>query len=239
MSRGATATDIRLRDRLLLIRYPFFRLRTLHIRATAEVTPNVPEHYPATSSTVILPLSNMAPIAKPEARMVRPTPMPVHTSEAARVRRIQEAVGGPTALSTLSDPSAVRAAVILALAHEQTVPEEYARIARGDLTASERRIVRTVTNRGAAVRSRLRQRRELHRLRAELRAKDERVRALENALRDAMAAGLVLPGHLQLYPESTPVSSPPAIVPQQTTTTATTASTSDSLLLDHLISSFS
>lgn len=208
----------------------------------------------------------MAPIAKSEARMVRPTPLPVHmTTEAARVRRIQEAVGGPTALSALADPSAVRAAVILALAHEQTAPDEYARIARGDLTATERRIVRTVTNRGAAVRSRLRQRRELHRLRAELRAKDERVRALESALRDAMAAGLVLPGHLQLYPESS-AGSPTSLSPsihhhqqhqhypittlqqhhqqeQQSSTTAgtttTTTANSDSLLLDNLISSFS
>ena len=103
-----------------------------------------------------------------------------HAREAEWVRRIHRAVGGPAKLSTYDDPAAVREVVLVALAEE--IPHEAQRIARGDLSPFERRVVRTVTNRGAAVRSRMRQRRELARLRDELRRKDERIAKLEAAL---------------------------------------------------------
>lgn len=103
-------------------------------------------------------------------------------SEEELVRRIHRAVGGPSKLSTYDDPAAVRQVVILALAAEQSDTTEGERITKGDLTVFERRVVRTVTNRGAAVRSRMRQRKELARLRDELRRKDLRLKQLEAAL---------------------------------------------------------
>ncbi len=112
--------------------------------------------------------------------MPRAPPKPLPPDEAALVRRLQHAVRD----STLSEPAAVRASVVRELAALQRTPSEARRIARGELNTTERRVVRTVTNRGAAVRSRLRQRRELQRLRSELREKDERVRTLEAALRN-------------------------------------------------------
>lgn len=102
--------------------------------------------------------------------------------EAELICRIHRAVGGPAKLSTYDDPAAVRQVVLDALAAEYTSGVDVARVRRGDLTAFERRVVRTVTNRGAAVRSRMRQRRELARLRDELRTKDERIAKLEAAL---------------------------------------------------------
>lgn len=120
--------------------------------------------------------------------------------ETEMVRRIHRKVGGPARLSTLDDPAAVRAVVIAALAADAGDPAAARRVAAGDLSALERRVVRTVTNRGAAVRSRMRQRRELARLRAELRDRDARLARVEAAL-DALtasvararAAGLPLP----------------------------------------------
>lgn len=99
------------------------------------------------------------------------------------VRRIHQKVGGPTKLSTYDDPACVRRVVIEALAREQLSPIEAQRIQRGQLSVSERRVVRTVTNRGAAVRSRMRQRREMAALRSEVRERDGRVRQLEAVVR--------------------------------------------------------
>lgn len=99
------------------------------------------------------------------------------------VRRIHQKVGGPTKLSTYDDPACVRRVVIEALAREQRSPIEAQRIQRGQLSVSERRVVRTVTNRGAAVRSRMRQRREMAALRSEVRERDGRVRQLEAVVR--------------------------------------------------------
>ena len=107
-------------------------------------------------------------------------PVAEHAREAEWVRRIHCAVGGPSKLSTYDDPATVRKVVLIALAEE--LPYDALRIARGDLSPFERRVVRTVTNRGAAVRSRMRQRRELARLKNELRRKDERIAKLEAAL---------------------------------------------------------
>lgn len=98
------------------------------------------------------------------------------------VARLHAAVGGPAALATYDDPASVRDAVLSALAAAQPDAASARRVARNDLTATERRAVRTVTNRGAAVRSRARQRRELTRLREELRAKTARLARLEAAL---------------------------------------------------------
>lgn len=125
---------------------------------------------------------------KPGARM----------KEDALVRRIHALVGGPSRLSTYDDPAHVRAVVIAALASEAATAPDRARVARGELTAFERRVVRTVTNRGAAVRSRMRQRRELSRLRDELRAKDARLAQLERALAALAAAGY--PAHAYAPP---------------------------------------
>lgn len=128
------------------------------------------------------------------------------------VRRIHRAVGGPSKLSTYDDPGAVRRVVLDALAEAQRKPADARRVACGDLTPAERRVVRTVTNRGAAVRSRMRQRRELARLRDELRAKDARLARLEAALRAlAASAGLSALPRAALSPLSPPHS--PAMPP--------------------------
>lgn len=103
-------------------------------------------------------------------------------AEEALVTRLHAAVGGPPALATYDNPAAVRETVLAALADAQSSAANRDRIARNALTPLERRVVRTVTNRGAAVRSRVRQRRELSRLRAELRDRDQRIAAAEAAL---------------------------------------------------------
>lgn len=115
-------------------------------------------------------------------------PAMVINGEDELVRRIHRAVGGPAKLSMYDDPGAVRRVVLDALASTQHEQGDARRVARGDLTPAERRVVRTVTNRGAAVRSRMRQRRELARLREELRAKDARLARLEAALRTLLAS---------------------------------------------------
>lgn len=103
-------------------------------------------------------------------------------TEDVLVRRLHQAVGGPTALSAFDNPIATREAVLAALARQNSDSGAAARISRGDLTPLERRAVRTVTNRGAAVRSRVRQRKELAWLQEELQRKDEQVRRLEAAI---------------------------------------------------------
>lgn len=111
------------------------------------------------------------------------------SAEERLVRIIHRKVGGPAALSTYDDPAGVREVVIAALAAEQSTPADARRVRMGDLTGLERRVVRTVTNRGAAVRSRMRQKRELSRLREELKRKDTKVRQLEEALAKANGNG--------------------------------------------------
>jgi len=120
------------------------------------------------------------------SRLPRASPTHLPPNEAALARRLQEAVSD----CTLSTPSALRERVIYALAAMQTNPGDLSRISRGELTPSERRVVRTVTNRGASVRSRIRKKGELSRLRAELKAKEERVQLLESELRNAASGGL-------------------------------------------------
>jgi len=123
-------------------------------------------------------------------RIVKPNAATSKHAEDDLVRRIHRAVGGPSKLSTYDDPATVREVVISALARASHSTAEYARISKGDLTAFERRVVRTVTNRGAAVRSRMRQRKELARLRDELQKKDERLRQLEAALESITKAAV-------------------------------------------------
>lgn len=118
--------------------------------------------------------------------MPRAAPKPLPPDEAALVRTLQDAVRD----CTLSEPAAVRARVVRELAILQTTARDASRINRGELTSTERRVIRTVTNRGAAVRSRLRQRKELARLRAQLKEKDERVKVLEAALRTVNHPGV-------------------------------------------------
>lgn len=113
----------------------------------------------------------------------KPTP-----EEDEMVRRIHRKVGGPAKLSTYDEPARVRRVVIEALANEQKSDLEACRIRRGQLSASERRVVRTVTNRGAAVRSRMRQRKEMAALRMQVRARDGRVKQLEAVVRALCSA---------------------------------------------------
>ena len=111
---------------------------------------------------------------------------PIHKpapAEEELVRKIHRKVGGPAKLSTYDDPARVRHVVIEALALEQNDPAEIARIRRGQLTVFERRVVRTVTNRGAAVRSRMRQRKEVAHLKGQLLERDNRICHLENMIR--------------------------------------------------------
>lgn len=97
------------------------------------------------------------------------------------MRRIQKRMGGQRVLKGVSDPAAVRAIVLDALAADQSSQRDAARVQRNNLSALERRAVRTVTNRGAAVRSRQRQRVQLCELQAELAAKDSQLEALQKA----------------------------------------------------------
>lgn len=99
------------------------------------------------------------------------------------IRKIHRKVGGPSKLSTYDDPAKVRHVVIEALADEADNESDKARIRKGQLTVAERRVVRTVTNRGAAVRSRMRQRREVASLKNELMLREKRVRELEGVVR--------------------------------------------------------
>lgn len=115
-----------------------------------------------------------------QARAPAAKPSP---AEEELVRRIHRKVGGPSKLSTYDDPAKVRQVVIEALAREQSNLSDAARIRKGQLSVFERRVVRTVTNRGAAVRSRMRQRKEVAHLKNELRLRDLRVRQLENMVR--------------------------------------------------------
>lgn len=124
-------------------------------------------------------------VQKMTSRTKRP---PASAYEEDLVKRIHRGVGGAARLSTFDDPSVVRQVVIEALATEQALPIDAERVRRGQLSALERRAVRTVTNRGAAVRSRVRQRRELEELRELVHARDGRVRHLEAVVRALCAA---------------------------------------------------
>lgn len=117
----------------------------------------------------------------------KPTPQ-----EDAMIQRIHTTVGGPAKLSTYDEPASVRRVVIEALANEQKSHSDACRIRRGHLSVTERRVVRTVTNRGAAVRSRMRQRKEMASLRMQVRARDGRVKQLEAVVRDFCSTYAVL-----------------------------------------------
>lgn len=104
------------------------------------------------------------------------------------IRRIQIKVGGTTKLSLCHDSSQVRRVVIQALADLQSSASESTRVRKGQLFACERRIVRTVTNRGAALRSRMRQRNEMEKIKSELREKERRVRELEQTIQSLCEA---------------------------------------------------
>lgn len=123
------------------------------------------------------------------APIVKPSP-----AEEELVRRIHRKVGGPAKLSTYDDPAKVRHVVIEALANEQADLAESSRVRKGQLTVFERRVVRTVTNRGAAVRSRMRQRKEMDNLRKELVEGKKRVNQLETVVRSLCSVyGIPIP----------------------------------------------
>lgn len=107
-------------------------------------------------------------------------------SEADLIKRIHRRIGGAQKLTQHEDPTYARDVVLKALADVATIPADKKRIERGELTPLERRVVRTVTNRCAAVRSRTRQRRELVFLREELQRKKRQVKQLQVALNDVV-----------------------------------------------------
>lgn len=111
-----------------------------------------------------------------------------NAAEDELVRRLHDRVGGPAQLSAYEEPAAVRRVVLEALANEQASRVDASRVHKGQLSVVERRAVRTVTNRGAAVRSRLRQRREMTTLRHQLATRDARVRQLEGVVRALCSA---------------------------------------------------
>lgn len=113
---------------------------------------------------------------------------PTQEEEDYFIRQIQLKVGGTTKLSQCHDAAQVRRVVIHALADLQCSATESMRVRKGQLFASERRIVRTVTNRGAALRSRMRQRNELEKIKSELREKEKRVCELEQTIQSLCEA---------------------------------------------------
>lgn len=133
----------------------------------------------------------------------------VPVEEEELVQRLHSTVGGPVALSNYDDPAVARNAVIAALASLKSDVGEVRRIEGGNFTSLERRAMRTLTNRGAAMRSRARQRRELERLHEQLRRKDEQVQRLEAAIcallaSNAEAAKAVAPPTIALSPRPAP-----------------------------------
>lgn len=121
------------------------------------------------------------------------------------MRRVHVRVGGAGRLSVYERPADVRAAVLHALAQETALDHsgdacesERTRVLQGQLSPLERRVVRTVTNRGAAVRSRMRQRREMVTLRKVVRIRDGRVRQLESIIRAlCQAYGVPVPASVR------------------------------------------
>lgn len=128
--------------------------------------------------TILASLPAMTQIRKPAYRRQNNTSVRIDPVEEALVQTIHRKVGGPSKLSTYDDPADVRDVVLRALANEQPTAADSDRIDRGRLTPLERRVVRTVTNRGAAVRSRMRQRKEMQRLREEIERKDAQLHQL-------------------------------------------------------------
>lgn len=159
-------------------------------------------------------------------KTVPPCPLPTGTptslmgairkySSSARIEdqltaRVHHRVGGPSKLAKFADASLVRTAVLRALADEQSTIDDNARIQRGELTPLERRVVRTVTNRGAAVRSRERTRQEVESLRAAIADRDARIAHLTSQI-TAVRAGVsgTMEGELAPVPvESFPPNGP-------------------------------
>lgn len=176
---------------------------------TVPVTPTVSTaHSPGSSHEELSPVC----IRSTSHSSNQATPPPTKAGRSAKqspredelVRKIHHKVGGPSKLSTYEEPSRVRLIVIEALASEQLQPSEAERIRRGQLSALERRVVRTVTNRGAAVRSRMRQRREMTSLRAQVRARDGRVKQLEAVVR-ALCSAYAVPLPPSIIPTQQPV----------------------------------
>lgn len=146
----------------------------MHVTSTTFATSTTSPSY--FGPAIIKPSTKKEPYSR--APISRPSP-----AEEELVRRIHRKVGGPAKLSTYDDPAKVRHVVIEALAHEQLNDMEACRIRKGQLSAFERRVVRTVTNRGAAVRSRMRQRKELAHLKHELYLRNLKIHHLESIVR--------------------------------------------------------
>jgi hypothetical protein len=111
-----------------------------------------------------------------------PPATPTISAEEERlVRRIHKQLGGQARLRAITNPTAVRVTVLDALARDQPTPAAADAVRQNTLTTLQRRAVRTVTNRGAAVRSRIRQRNALGLLKDQLAKKDQQLTALREA----------------------------------------------------------
>lgn len=107
------------------------------------------------------------------------------------IRRIHRKIGGSKKLAEYDNPTDARDIVLKALAEVSTTAKDKRRIEHGDLTPLERRVVRKVTNRCAAGRSRTRRQREIAHLREELRQKQSQIMELQLALRNVAQSGCV------------------------------------------------
>ena len=109
-------------------------------------------------------------------------PSPKSEATTILVKQIQRAMGGQSALRGITSPAAVRNIVLNALASLRNDADNQVRIRSNKLSSIERAAVRIVTNRGAAMRSRQRQRRFVGDLMLELENKQGKIKELESEL---------------------------------------------------------
>lgn len=130
-------------------------------------------------------------------------------SESDLIRKIHRQVNIPENLGISKDPASVRRSALEALAREQNLNTDATRIRRGQLSAAERRIVRTVSNRGAAIRSRMRQRQSMVLMREQIRSRNTRISQLESVVRALCSAYAVpLPSGINIGMSAESVSLP-------------------------------
>eukprot|EP00172_Hildenbrandia_rubra_P002374 Plantae.Rhodophyta-Hildenbrandia_rubra.ctg3195.p1 GENE.Plantae.Rhodophyta-Hildenbrandia_rubra.ctg3195~~Plantae.Rhodophyta-Hildenbrandia_rubra.ctg3195.p1 ORF type:complete len:182 (-),score=38.00 Plantae.Rhodophyta-Hildenbrandia_rubra.ctg3195:1420-1965(-) len=121
-------------------------------------------------------------IVKPSRSSRNDSPTPKSEETAVLVKQIQRSMGGQGALRGITSPAVVRSIVLEALATLQQTDDDQIRVRSNKLTSIERAAVRIVTNRGAAMRSRQRQRRFVGDLMMELEMKQGVIKKLEGEL---------------------------------------------------------
>jgi hypothetical protein len=136
---------------------------------------------PTPSELVSTPPSTPVPVPVIVTSPSSPSSPAMSAQEERLVRRIHKQLGGQSRLRAITDPTEVRQTVLEALASDQPSPTAAAAVRQNTLTPLQRRAVRTVTNRGAAVRSRIRQRNALGVLKDQLAKKDQQLTALREA----------------------------------------------------------